>query len=128
MYASLLFTFLHSVSHFFFLLSQFYVTFHCVYILLLLLYADDIVLHSNSFIDLQKILDKYVEYFEYVGLEIAINERNKSVYTNNLAIQNNNILKIIKNIYSKYISKELSKYEKNESYKYLGLWINLKLD
>jgi hypothetical protein len=50
------------------------------------------------------------------------------VYTNNLVIQNNNILKVIKNIYSKYISKELPKYEKNESYKYFSLWINLELD
>jgi hypothetical protein len=73
-------------------------------------------------------LDKCVEYFKYVGLEIAIDERDKSVYTNNLAIQNNNTLKVIKNIDNKYISKELPKYEKNESYKYLGLWINLKLD
>jgi hypothetical protein len=38
-------------------------------------------------------LDKYVEYFEYVDLEIAIDGRDKSVYTNNLAIQNNNTLK-----------------------------------
>jgi hypothetical protein len=50
------------------------------------------------------------------------------VYTNNLAIQNNNTLKVIKNIDDKYISKELPKYEKNELYKYLGLWINLELD
>jgi hypothetical protein len=65
-------------------------------------------------------LDKCVEYFEYVRLEIAINKRDKSVYVNNLAIQNNNTLKVIKNIDSKYISKELLK-----SY---GLWINLELD
>jgi hypothetical protein len=51
-------------------------------------------------------LNKCVEYFEYVGLEIVINRRNKSVYTNNLVIQNNNTLKVIKNIDSKYISKE----------------------
>jgi hypothetical protein len=50
------------------------------------------------------------------------------VYINNLVIQNNNTLKVIKNIYGKYISKELLKYEKNESYKYLDLWINLELD
>jgi hypothetical protein len=41
------------------------------------------VLHSNSFTDLQKMLNKCVEYFEYVDLEIAINRRNKSVYTSN---------------------------------------------
>jgi hypothetical protein len=57
-------------------------------------------------------LNKYIEYFKYIGLEITINRRDKSVYTNNLAIQNNNTLKIIKNIDSKYISKELPKYEK----------------
>jgi hypothetical protein len=91
-------------------------------------YVDNIVLHSNSFTDLQKILDKCVEYFKYVGLEIAIDRRDKLVYTNNLAIQNNNTLKIIKNIDDKYISKELPKYEKNESYKYFGLWINFELD
>jgi hypothetical protein len=73
-------------------------------------------------------LNKCIEYFEYIGLEITINGRDKSVYTNNLAIQNNNTLKVIKNIDDKYISKELLKYEKNESYKYLGLWINLELD
>jgi hypothetical protein len=41
------------------------------------------------------------KYFEYVGLEIVINRKNKLVYINNLAIQNNNTLKIIKNIDSK---------------------------
>jgi hypothetical protein len=51
------------------------------------------------------------------------------VYINNyLAIQNNNTLKIIKNIDDKYIFKELPKYEKNKSYKYLSLWINFELD
>jgi hypothetical protein len=73
-------------------------------------------------------LDKCIEYIEYVRLEIVINGRDKSVYTNNLAIQNNNTIKVIKNIDSKYISKELPKYEKNKSYKYLSLWINLELD
>jgi hypothetical protein len=73
-------------------------------------------------------LDKYVEYFEYVELEITIDGRDKLVYTNNLAIQNNNTLKVIKNIDGKYISKELPKYKKNDSYIYLSLWINLELD
>jgi hypothetical protein len=79
------------------------------------------ILHSNSFTDLQKMLDKCVEYFKYIGLEIAIDGRDKSVYINNLAIQNNNTLKIIKNIDGKYISKRLPKYEKTKSYKYFGL-------
>ena len=46
-------------------------------------YADDMVLHTNTKRDLQKLLDKCVEYFDFIGLEISADGRDKSVYTSN---------------------------------------------
>ena len=42
-------------------------------------YADDMVLHSNTRRNLQKMLDMCAEFFNYVGLEISIDGRDKSV-------------------------------------------------
>ena len=91
-------------------------------------YADDMVLHTNSRNELQKLLNICNEYFEYVGLDIAVDGRDKSVYTSNTGTPlPQNMLKITKYVNGIPETKILPYYKKNESYKYLGLWINLDL-
>src|ERR1700753_2379688 len=87
-------------------------------------YADDMVLHTNKNEDLQELMNLCVNYFKFVGLQIAVDGRDKTVYTHNLN----------RDIYDLYIrDKEGNRvkipiYSKTESYKYLGLWINLELN
>ena len=45
------------------------------------MYADDMMLHTNTKKQLQSLLDKSVQYFNQIGLEISVDERDKSVYT-----------------------------------------------
>jgi hypothetical protein len=92
-------------------------------------YADDMVLHSNTNKDLQYLFDECKSYFDFVRLNISYNnkEKNKTIYINNTSRfdtlyfdeKDNN-----RNIIYKYIPYNSRK----ESYKYLGIWINLELD
>lgn len=87
-------------------------------------YADDMVLHANKNFDLQLLMNDCANYFTYVGLSFSIDGTDKTVYTNNL----------IYNIYNIYIRDKnhnlvkIPYYKKSESYKYLGVWINLDLN
>src|SRR5271163_4971274 len=46
-------------------------------------YTDDMVLHANTNKELQFILNEVIDFFGFVGLQIAYDIRDKSVYTNN---------------------------------------------
>ena len=83
-------------------------------------YADDIVLTASSHYDMQTMFSMVVDYYDYFGLEISIHQKQKTVYTSN---NGNKKSKIIL-----YKGKEVTWMEPEESYKYLGVWINLKLD
>ena len=90
-------------------------------------YADDMVLHANTNKELQFMLNEVINFFEYVGLQIAYDTRDKSVYTNNTS----GIDKLYideKDQYNNVIRKYLPYYSKEESYKYLGVWMNLSLN
>ena len=47
-------------------------------------YANDMVLHTNTKRDIQKLLNKCVKYFDFIGLKISTDGRNKSIYTSNI--------------------------------------------
>ena len=84
-------------------------------------YADDMVLHTHTKRNLQKLLDYCVDYFQYVGLDISVDGRDKSVYTNNtrapITEEEQLIVKTLKN--KKIIKTALPYYTSQESYKYL---------
>ncbi|HYJ01232.1 MAG TPA: reverse transcriptase family protein, partial [Nitrososphaeraceae archaeon] len=87
-------------------------------------YVDDMVLHTNRNSDMQILVYMVQNYFDFVGLQMAADGRDKTIYTNNLEWT-------IHDIYIKDKEGELVKvpfYESSESYKYLGLWINLDLN
>ena len=87
-------------------------------------YANDIVLHTNRNSDLQALIYLTSDYFNFVGLKIAADGRNKTIYTNNVDLH----------IYDIYFRDEdhnpikILFYTCSESYEYLGLWINLELN
>jgi len=84
-------------------------------------YADDMVLHTNRNVDLQALMNICLDYFDYVGLQMAADGRDKTIYTHNVDWD-------IYDLYIRDKNKELLKvpyYNSSESYKYLGLWINL---
>ena len=87
-------------------------------------YADDMVLHTNRNSDLQALMYLTSDYFNFVGLKIAADGRDKTIYTNNVDLH----------IYDIYFRDEdhnpikIPFYTSSESYKYLGLWINLELN
>ena len=92
-------------------------------------YADDMVLHAGTRIDLQKLLNECAKYFDFVGLDIAVDGRDKSVYTSNTGPPNySQRLKFTTHKNGITETKHLPYYESWESYKYLGLWINLDLN
>jgi hypothetical protein len=92
-------------------------------------YADDMVLHAGTRIDLQRLLNECAKYFEFVGLDIAADGRDKSVYTSNTGPPSaSNRLHFTTHKNGVPEVKYLPYYESDESYKYLGLWINLDLD
>jgi hypothetical protein len=92
-------------------------------------YVDDMVLHTNTNKDLQYLFDECKSYFDFVGLNISYNdkEKDKIIYTNNTSRfdtlyfdeKDNN-----RNIIRKYVLYNSGK----EFYKYLEIWINLELD
>ena len=47
-------------------------------------YADDMVLHTNRNSDLQAQMYITSDYFNFVGLKIAADDRDKTLYTNNV--------------------------------------------
>ena len=93
-------------------------------------YADDMVLHANTKRDLQKLLNICSKYFNFIGLELAVDGRDKSVYTNNtgIPIEDEEELTVKTWKDGKETSTNLPFYVSSESYKYLGLWINLDLN
>src|ERR1700679_2928149 len=93
-------------------------------------YADDMVLHSHTQANLQSLLNTCVEYFQFIGLDISVDGRDKSVYTNNLTSPSvsEQTLKVTTVHKNKTTTKTLPFYKSKESYKYLGIWINLDLN
>ena len=89
-------------------------------------FADDIILYAQNRIMLQKLVNIVQKYFKFFGLEICVDGRDKSIYTSNHII--NLSIKVDKKVDNKWISTDLPFYKPNESYKYLGVWINLNLD
>jgi hypothetical protein len=71
-----------------------------------------------------------VEYFQFIGLDISVDGRDKSVYTNNLTSPSvsEQTLKVTTVHKNKTTTKTLPFYKSKESYKYLGIWINLGLN
>ena len=51
-------------------------------------YADDMVLHANTNEELQYLFNKCMDFFNFVGLKIAFNGRDKLIYTNNTSSYN----------------------------------------
>ena len=79
-------------------------------------YADDMVLHTNTKKQLQSLLDKSVQYFNQIELEISVDRRDKSVYTSTtgspITRQEQLTVTIIKN--GKEEIKALPYYESHE--------------
>jgi len=89
-------------------------------------FCDDIVLTANSNQELQQLFDITQEFFTYFGLEISAVGSDKTIYTSNREKEEGTKLYIIN---PKTKAKETIPWlPKNESYKYLGLHINLCLD
>jgi exonuclease III/ribonuclease HI len=92
-----------------------------------LAYADDLVLVSKSYQDLQSMLDKVCKFSFNNGMSISTDSRAKSVYTTSdpdesLALQ-------VTNWTSGCIEKiNLPRLKPSESYKYLGILVNVNLD
>ena len=88
------------------------------------------VLHANTKFDLQFMLNTCVNYFNYIGLDISVDGRDKSVYSSNTGAPTtkNEHLSVVVNENGKMVRKNLPYYESHESYKYLGLWINIDLN
>jgi ribonuclease HI len=82
-----------------------------------LAYADDTVLVANSQTNMKKLLAKVLQYFHFYGIQINTKKSAYSFKTysekivHNLAINGNN---------PKFLLS-------NESYKYLGMWVNIDL-
>jgi hypothetical protein len=79
----------------------------------------DIVLISNSNSKLQKMFNIVTTYFNYFGLDLSMNENDKTAYISN----------------KKHVNKTLKHNKTNipwlnafKSYKYLGVYINLNLE
>ena len=60
------------------------------------------------------------KYFMYYGLELSLGGKDKTVYTSNNSVQEGTHLT--------YNGKNIPWAEPHESYKYLGIYINLNLD
>ena len=85
-------------------------------------YADDLVLTSNNHTDMQKMFDMVTQYYEFFGLEMSISDtKDKTAYTHNR--EHAGVSKSIK-----YLNKDISWLKQSESYRYLGVHINLDLN
>ena len=72
-------------------------------------------------------LNEVINFFDFVGLQISYDTRDKSMYINNTT----GVDKLYideKDEYNNIIRKYLPYYSQEESYKYLGVWINLTLN
>jgi hypothetical protein len=85
------------------------------YQILVLAYCDDIALVGHSFTDISGTYSRLVQYYEYFNLEI---NQVKSGYTNNTG--NNELNLDFQNI-------PIKKLETHEHYRYLGVWLSMKL-
>ena len=85
------------------------------------------VLNTNTNKELQYMFYEYINYFEFIGLQIFYNDRDKSVYTNNTS-KYEKIYIDKKDTNNLIIRKYLLYYNETEFYKYLGIWINLILN
>jgi Reverse transcriptase (RNA-dependent DNA polymerase) len=83
-------------------------------------FADDMVLTSSSNRNMQELFDITTQYFNYFGLEMCIDDRDKTVYTSNRgSVEGKTLL---------YNGKKVPWLKPSESYKYLGVYINLDLN
>ena len=83
-------------------------------------FADDIVLTTSSHKDMQRQFNICLAFFKHFGLEMAIDGRDKTVYTHN-----NPTHTALRHI---TLGKEVPRLRECEYYKYLGIHINLCLD
>ena len=82
-----------------------------------LAFADDIILNGSNREELERIYEALLMFCEYYGIKI---NQSKSAYTYN------NTKEEYDSFYFENIP--IKKLNKKESYKYLGIWINLKLN
>ena len=82
-------------------------------------FADDIVLTAGSINNLQQMFNYCDSFFTYYNLDMAIDGRDKTVYTTNKP--GNAFIHKSKN-------KFIHTIKQGESYKYLGVWVNLDLN
>jgi hypothetical protein len=85
------------------------------------------VLSTN--IDLQYLFNKCKDNFDFIGLNISYNdkEKDKTIYTNNTTRYDT--LHFDKKDNNRSIIRKYVLYNsRKESYKYLEIWINLELD
>ena len=99
-----------------------------------LAFVDDMCLLSNTVDNLQKNINKVQEFCFHYGVEINYDGREKSVYTtnepgdSNIYIHQLPCLNNSKDYFGQVYKKvALPKLKKDESYKYLGIYINLDL-
>jgi len=90
----------------------------------ILAFADDMAIISDENEKEQKMMDIISEYCNYYGLSINYDGRDKSVYTNNTE----NIQHKITFKDSEGKINELIKLKSDESYKYLGIYMNLNMN
>jgi hypothetical protein len=100
-----------------------------------LAFADDMALTCHSKTNMQKLINTVQKYLWFFGLELAVDGRDKSVYTSNNSDEEgkcifvNNIPEYKDDVTKgKRKKKPLPFFDTHESYKYLGVWINLDLD
>lgn len=83
-------------------------------------FADDIVLTSSSHTNLQTQFNICLSFFDNFALEMALDSREKTVYTHNASTH--------RPLKHASLGIEVPHIKSIESYKYLGLHINLHLD
>jgi hypothetical protein len=94
-----------------------YILHDCNFDIPCLAYADDTVLIANSQFNMKKLLAKVLQYFHFYGIQI---NTKKSAYSFKTYTD--------KNIHNLDINGNSPKFLlSNESYKYLGMWINIEL-
>ena len=83
-------------------------------------FADDIVLSSSTHWNLRSQFNICASFFKCFALEMAIDGRDKTIYTHTNPIH--------RPLMHPYLGKEVPHINPSESYKYLGVHINLRLD
>jgi len=101
----------------------------------ILAFADDMAILADNNYNLQTIMNHVQQFCFFYGLDINYDEREKSVYTTfqtgdfDIMVRQLDCMKRCVDFFGKeYTPVVLPKLGKHESYKYLGIQLNLNLN